>query len=97
MPSFKNGDENLDDYLSKNIKYPQLAKDNKVEGLVYLGFIIDKTGKPRNVKVLRGLGSGCDEEAKRVINAMPNWIPGKQNGGNVNVQFNYPVKFHLKR
>ncbi len=58
-------------------------------------FVVNSDGKIENVKILRGLGYGLDEEVLRVVNKMPDWIPGKQNGKEVNVQFNLPVNFNL--
>jgi TonB family protein len=66
-----------------------------VTGTVYITFIIEKDGTLTNAKVLRGIGSGCDEEALRVVNMMPKWNPGEQKGKPVAVQFNLPIKFKL--
>src|SRR5205085_12283823 len=95
MPSFPGGEEKLFEYLSK-IKYPAIAKENGISGRVYVTFVVDKDGKIRDVKTLRGIGGGCDEEAIRVVSAMPDWKPGRQNGRNVAVQYNLPVNFNLK-
>jgi protein TonB len=72
-----------------------MARDNGIEGTVYLKFVVDKNGKVSDVKVQRGIGAGCDEEAVRVVSTMPNWTPGRQNGAAVNVYFTLPVKFDL--
>jgi periplasmic protein TonB len=96
MPSFPGGEEKLFEYLQKNIKYPAIARENGITGRVYVTFVVDKEGKIRDSKVLRGIGGGCDEEALRVIRAMPEWKPGKQNGRSVQVQYNLPVNFTLK-
>ncbi len=95
MPKFPGGEEKLFEYLSK-IKYPSMARENGITGRVYVTFIVDKDGKIKDAKVLRGIGGGCDEEALRVVRAMPDWTPGKQNGRNVTVQYNLPVNFNLK-
>ena len=95
MPSFPGGEAKLFEYLSK-IKYPVIARENGITGRVYVTFVVDKDGKIKDVKKLRGIGGGCDEEAIRVITAMPDWKPGRQNGRNVSVQFNLPVNFNLK-
>ena len=58
--------------------------------------VVDKDGKVKDVKILRGIGGGCDEEALRVIRSMPDWTPGRQNGRSVSVQYNLPVNFTLK-
>jgi len=96
MPRFPGGESALVKYLSQNIKYPPIARENGITGTVYLTFVIDQTGSVKDVKILRGIGGGCDEEAKRVVNAMPRWTAGKQRGKNVSVQYNLPVKFTLK-
>ncbi|REJ80976.1 MAG: energy transducer TonB [Bacteroidetes bacterium] len=96
MPTFPGGEDKLFEYLSKNIKYPPVARENGIQGRVYVTFVVDKDGKVKDAKVLRGIGGGCDEEAIRVVKAMPQWKPGKQNGRNVQVQYNLPVSFTLK-
>lgn len=95
-PSFPGGYEALNAYLSKNIKYPPIARENGIEGKVILSFVVDKNGGIRDIKVRRGIGGGCDEEAVRVVKSMPEWKPGKQNGKAVNVMFNLPVNFKLQ-
>ena len=97
MPSFPNGGEAaLVKYLSENIRYPARARENGISGNVFVTFVIGKDGKVADAKILRGIGGGCDEEALRVVNAMPPWRPGKQRGEPVLVQFNLPIKFTLK-
>ncbi len=95
MPKFPGGDEARANYLASNIKYPEAARKAGVQGTCYITFVIDKEGNTSNVKVLRGIGGGCDEEAVRVIQSMPKWEPGTQRGKAVRVQFNMPVKFAL--
>ncbi len=92
----KCSDEKLFAYLGKSIKYPQMAQEAGVSGTVYVTYVIDKDGKPTDIKVLRGVGAGLDEEAIRVIKAMPAWSPGKQRGRAVQVRYNLPVKFTLR-
>jgi protein TonB len=96
MPDFPGGLEELSKFLHDNIKYPQLAREDGTSGTVYITFVVSKSGKISNVKVLRGIGSGCDEEAIRVVRKMPDWKPGKQNGAAVPVQYNLPIKFNLQ-
>ncbi len=95
MPSYTGGQAAMIKFLVENIKYPEEAKKNGVMGTVYITFIVETDGSVSNVKVLRGIGSGCDEEGVRVVSAMPNWIPGKQRGEAVRVQYNLPIKFSL--
>lgn len=96
QPTFPGGEASMYEYLQKNIKYPPLARENGITGRVYMTFVVGPDGDIRDVKVLRGIGAGCDEEAIRVVKSMPNWKPGKQNGRSVNVQFNMPINFTLK-
>jgi TonB family protein len=96
MPEFPGGDIALMKYLSSNLHYPDQAKIHNVQGRVYVNFIISSRGKVLFPYVVRGIGSGCDQEAIRIIKNMPLWKPGKQNGKAVPVRFNVPVKFALK-
>jgi protein TonB len=96
MPEFPGGEAALHQYLAENIKYPQMAKESGIQGRVFVTFVVEKNGKVTDVKVLRGIGGGCDEEAIRVVKNMPSWAPGKQRGKPVRVQFNLPVKFTLQ-
>ena len=96
MPTFPGGEEELFRYLGKSIKYPAMARDAGITGVVYVTFMVDKDGTIKNVEVLRGIGGGCDEEAIRVIKKMPKWKAGKQRGKAVKVQFNLPIRFTLK-
>jgi periplasmic protein TonB len=95
MPTFPGGDESRIKFLTDNIKYPQMAKESGIQGTVYVTFVIDERGRVADVKVLRGIGGGCDEEAIRVVKMMPPWNAGKQSGKPVRVQFNMPIKFTL--
>lgn len=96
QPAFPGGVEEMYKYLGKAVKYPEMAKDAGISGTVYVTFEVDKEGNIKDVKVLRGIGGGCDEEAIRVVKAMPKWKPGKQRGKAVRVQFNLPIKFTLR-
>lgn len=82
-------------YLQKNLKYPEQARRMNVEGKVFVQFVIDKDGSPTDITVLKGIGSGCDEEAIRVIKNMPKWTPGKQRGRPVKVRMSLPIVFKL--
>ena len=82
-------------FIYKNIKYPAQARELGIQGQVVVQFIVDKNGKINQPKVIRSIGGGCGEEVLRIVNTMPQWIPGKQRGKNVNVQFNLPVRFKL--
>ncbi len=96
MPEFPGGMGALMTYLAKHIKYPPLAKESGIQGKVFINFVVEPDGSISNVKVLRGIGGGCDEEAVRVVKNMPKWKPGMQRGKPVRVSFNLPVKFTLQ-
>jgi len=96
MPEYPGGEPALYKYLAENIKYPQMAKESGIQGRVFVTFVVEKDGRVTDVRVLRGIGGGCDEEAIRVVQNMPKWTPGKQRGKSVRVQYNLPVKFTLQ-
>lgn len=93
MPSFPGGEQKLAQYIDKNIKYPQVAKEKGIQGRVFVDFIVEPDGSVSNVKAVRGIGGGCDEEAVRVIQSMPKWNLGKQRGNAVRVSYRLPVVF----
>lgn len=95
MPSFPGGDAARIKYLNENIKYPQMARESGIQGRVFVTFVVERDGSVTDVRVLRGIGGGCDEEAIRVIKNMPNWNAGQQRGKPVRVQFNMPILFKL--
>jgi periplasmic protein TonB len=95
MPQPIGGYPALYQFLSKEMKYPSRAKRNDVQGSVYVEFTLNKQGKPKDVKIVKGIGSGCDEEAARAI-ALTEWEPGKQRGKPVNVKMVFPVKFKIE-
>ena len=96
MPSFPGGEASRLKFLQGNTIFPQSAKEKGISGTVYVSFLVESTGKISDIKVLKGIGSGCDEEAIRVVRKMPNWIPGKQAGKPVGVKFTMPIKFSQK-
>lgn len=96
IPKYPGGQDAMIKYLVENIKYPEEARTKGITGTVFTTFVIETDGAVSNVKILRGIGSGCDEEAIRVVKGMPRWTPGKQRGENVRVQFNLPIKFSLE-
>ncbi len=96
MPQFPGGYEILIKYLGENISYPKAAREAGIQGKVFVSFVVEKDGKVTNIKILRGIGGGCDEEAVKVVQNMPDWIPGKQRSVAVRVQFNLPISFTLR-
>jgi periplasmic protein TonB len=95
-PRFPGGHDAMLRFLAENIYYPQPARQEAIQGTVYLTFLINTDGSVDNASVLRGVHWSLDEEALRVIRAMPEWIPGKQRGKHVNVQFTMPIRFALE-
>ena len=94
-PEFPGGMEAWNNFLKDNLKYPSQARRMGIEGTVYLVFEIKTDGSVHNIELLRGIGAGCDEEAKRVIGESPKWTPGKQRGRLVNVRMRIPIRFQL--
>ena len=100
MPRFPGGENEMMKFLQKNVEYPKEDRDNDVEGVAYVQFVVDKKGKLRDVRIYPGAESKCTpamaKEAIRVIKMMPKWKPGKQKGKKVNVTFQIPIRFTLK-
>ena len=97
MPEFPGGGKAMMEWLSQNIQYPKEAVDGKIEGRVMISFVIEKDGSVSNAKVIRGIDESLDNEALRVVNAMPNWKPGMQDGQPARARFTIPVSFKLPR
>lgn len=95
LPSFPGGDAAFSNFLSKAIRYPKTARDQNIQGRVFISFIVEKDGSLNDIKVLRDIGSGCGPEAVRVLSESPKWIPGMQKGELVRVAFTMPVNFSL--
>src|SRR5574344_1223879 len=96
MPAYPGGMEALNNYIMKNIKYPPKAAENGIQGRVIVTFVITKEGKMTKAKVKKSIDPLLDAEALRVVKTMHKWIPGRQNGKVVNVQFTIPVTFRLQ-
>lgn len=94
-PEFEGGYEALMKFIRDNMQYPPMARRMQIEGTVHVSFVVNKDGSISDVAILRGISSECDKEALRVVNLMPKWKPGRQNGRNVNVRFVMPLKFRL--
>jgi len=88
--------KNLLSYVFSKIKYPAIARESTIEGMVIVRFIVEKDGSISDAKIVRDIGGGCGQEALRVVHSMPQWIPGKQRNRPVRVQFNLPIRFKLK-
>ena len=94
-PVFPGGDAALMKFIADNTKYPEIAKENGIQGRVFIQFVIDKTGRVTKVQVAKGVDPYLDAEAKRVVAMLPNWSPGKQRGKAVPVTFVVPINFKL--
>ena len=96
-PSFNGGDANeFSKWVNSKLQYPELAKENGVQGRVTLQFTVNTDGSVSNVKVLRGVDSSLDKEAVRVVSMSPKWKPGKQRDRAVKVTYTFPVIFQLR-
>ena len=93
---FPGGIQKMMEFIVSNVKYPEVARREHIEGKVYVNFVVQKDGKITDVKIVKGIGFGCDEEAKRVVKLMPKWVPGKQRNQPVAMYFNLPINFTLK-
>ena len=96
MPQFPGGPSALFEFLSKNIQYPKEAEDANLQGRVIVSFVVEKDGSVSNAKVVRPIDPLLDAEALRVVNSMPKWIPGKQNGEAFRVKYTIPVTFRIE-
>lgn len=97
VPEFPGGMSELGQYLTKNLRYPADARRANVAGRVFVQFVVTEGGNIQQLRVLKGIGFGCDEEAVRVVSQMPKWNPGKQNGKPVSVQYNLPIQFVIDK
>jgi protein TonB len=96
LPEFPGGEDELIKFLTENMNYPELAREKGTEGRVVIGFVVNKEGVIDELKLKRGIGDGCDNEAIRVVNKMPKWKPAKFNGKPVSVYFDLPIQFALE-
>jgi protein TonB len=95
QPEFEGGYNAMINFIKQNMRYPASARRMDIDGTVHVSFLVSKTGAISEVKVLRGIQAECDNEAIRVVQMMPPWKPGKQNGKPVFVRFILPIKFKL--
>lgn len=96
MPAFPGGTTALMKYIASHLKYPTIAQENGVQGRVTCQFVVDSDGRVTDVVVLRSLDPYCDKEAIRVIQSLPRWEPGRQNGRCVAVKYTLPIVFRLR-
>lgn len=94
MPVFPG---NVQQWIGKHVRYPDLAAQNGIEGRVYVQFVVERDGSVSNIKVVRGVDASLDKEAVRVVSEMPKWKPGKQRGKAVRVSYTLPIVFRLNQ
>ncbi|MES2418128.1 MAG: TonB family protein [Bacteroidota bacterium] len=94
-PEFPGGMAAWAKFIQKNLRYPNMAQENEIQGKVFLSFVIEKDGSITDVSIIRGIGSGCDEEAVRVIKKSPKWKSGQQNNQAVRVRYTMPIQYRL--
>ena len=97
MPQYPGGETELTNYISKNLKYPVIAKENGIQGRVIVRFVVRSTGEVDKIDIVRSLDPMCDKEAIRLIRTLPKFIPGKQNGVNVSVWYTLSIIFKLPK
>ncbi len=95
MPEFIGGTDALYEFLRQNLQYPEIARNNGIQGTVLIEFVVEKDGRVSNVKAVAPLYPDCDAEAIRVVQKLPKWKPGKQMGKAVRVYYNLPIRFAL--
>jgi periplasmic protein TonB len=95
MPEFPGGNERLFQFIQSNLQYPEYAKKNNIQGVVYVDFVVNNAGVVSDIKIRRGVQKTLDEEAIRVVSLLPKYKPGYQNGRPVSVQYTLPIRFVL--
>ena len=96
MPQFPGGEKEMMKFIKNNLRYPATAIEMGIFGTVTVNFVVGRDGRINNIKIIRGIGGGCDEEAVRILEKMPPWSPGKQGGMAVLVSYTVPFKFVLQ-
>lgn len=95
-PSFPGGDLGLHKFISSKVRYPNAAREAGIEGKIYVRFCVTKSGKVEKISIIRGVDPLLDKEALRVVNLLPNWTPGENNGKKVSVWYTLPISFNLE-
>ena len=94
-PSFPGGQSKLIEYISKEVKYPEAAKKDSTQGRVVISFVVERDGSINEAKVVKSVHPLLDEEALRVVKAMPKWMPGQHNGEAIRIRYNIPINFKM--
>lgn len=95
MPEYPGGMQAMMNFIGENVKYPEDAMEKNISGKVFVSFVVEKDGSVSEAKVVKGVCESIDNEAIRVVNAMPKWTPGKMDGKNVRVKYTLPFTFKL--
>ena len=95
MPEFPGGQKSMLDFIFSNLHYPKEAQQNNISGLTVISFVIDEMGQVRDAEIQRDIGGGCGQEALRMINDFPRFLPGIQRGKPIKVDYSLPVRFEL--
>ena len=95
-PHFPGGDAALVTFLRNRMRYPRLARENELQGMVHLSFFINEQGQPEDIRITRDIGGGCGAEAVRVVKQMPQWLPATYGGRKVRAWYELPVSFILQ-
>ncbi len=95
-PTFPGGEEARQQFLAENLRYPESAQEEGVQGTVFVTFVVRHNGAITDAEILRGVHPDIDAEVLRLVNKMPDWEPGENKGEKVSVQFNMPVRFRLE-
>lgn len=93
MPQFPGGEAAMRKFILEHMKYPEMEREAKVQGRVYMQFVVEKDGALSEIKVVRGLSPGLNKESERLIGSMPKWIPGRQNGKALRVRMTVPIVY----
>jgi periplasmic protein TonB len=97
QPAFEGGMEAFYKYVAENLEFPKEARRSGVDGKVFTEFVVDKDGSLHDIKIIKGIGFGCDDAAIKVLQSSPKWKAGKQRGRNVKVRMSLPIYFKLVR
>ncbi|HPR30773.1 MAG TPA: energy transducer TonB [Prolixibacteraceae bacterium] len=97
MPEFPGGEQSLLKWIAQQVHYPDIALENEIGGTVIVSFVVDRDGSISQIRLLRGIDPSLDQEALRVVAAMPRWKPGFSGGRTVRVSYNLPIRFLLKQ
>ena len=97
MPCFHGGYGRMLEFIEKNLRYPKALEETCVQGRVIVAFVVERSGKLSNVKVVKSVHPALDKEALRIVKLMPKWIPGRQNGITVRVKYIIPIRFSVKK